>query len=231
MSCRIRVLCRSAETHTVELDMGSAQSYLDVRRPVFTVLEILLEEYKDPNWRGMDRPLEQMVNDWHSLPDSREQPLSSIPPADADSGHIVKIAAVLHALCNHNGVQAPRWVHEHRSEENIWLFGVKPWMGTARRIMDNAAPECKEHRVWFELRTVQSKKEYLENPFAHMSIEESSGMLGLNSFVGQRSDMADKCIEIFDDNGIGPGDLPDYRDSGAEGPTAHVIARDRWRGR
>lgn len=164
------------------------------QRPKFTVLEVLLEEYGDPRWRTPDRALKQLVNDWYSFPETRSGLLASSPPEDAVWGHITKISAVVHALCVHNDLEPPSWVHDYCSDSDVWLFGVQPWMGTAQIIKQNSHPVCKKHKVWFKPEFVIPKSELLVNPFADMSIEEFSDMLGIEAYVGRRSELAGKCL-------------------------------------
>ena len=56
---------------------------------------------------------------------------------------------VLHALCERDGLTAPEWVHRHRLDPGIVLFGVpldSPFGDTIRR---RAPRVCTEHGIWF----------------------------------------------------------------------------------
>lgn len=109
----------------------------------------LAAEMLDPSWRHADRPLVQFVMDWRRFPDQRPIMLAEDPPAGIDRVIAAKMAAVLHALCERDGLTAPGWVHRHRLDPGIGLFGVpldSPFGDTIRR---RAPRVCAAHGVWF----------------------------------------------------------------------------------
>ena len=109
----------------------------------------LAAEMVDPSWRHADRPLVQFVMDWCRFPDQRRRVLAEEPPAGTDHVVAAKMAAVLHALCERDGLTAPGWVHRHCLDPGIGLFGVpldSPFGATIRR---RAPRTCAEHGVWF----------------------------------------------------------------------------------
>ena len=73
----------------------------------------LAAEMVDPSWRHADRPLVQFVMDWRRFPDQRRRVLAEEPPTGTDHVVAAKMAAVLHALCERDGLSAPGWVHRH----------------------------------------------------------------------------------------------------------------------
>lgn len=152
-----------------------------IRRPIFTVMADLLEELGDPSWRdrGMDRPLVQMVDDWHKFPDTREQLLSSVPPADANPLHLLKIAAVLHALCDCGGYDTPLWVRDQRADPPFALFGVPLDSDYARLVYRDSPPACGYHGVWFPKEFVRPKRHGLVNPVADKTPTEFRAMLNI----------------------------------------------------
>lgn len=104
----------------------------------------------DPSWRHSDRPLVQFVMDWRRFPDQRDMVLAEAPPSDTDAVVAAKIAAVLHALCERDGLTAPRWVHRHRLDPGIALFGAHLHTPYGQRLRRGAPSACAEHGVWFD---------------------------------------------------------------------------------
>ena len=109
----------------------------------------LAAEILDPSWRHADRPLVQFVMDWRRFPDQRHHMMADEPPGGTDHVTASKMATVLHALCERDGLTAPQWVHRHRLDPGVVLFGVpldSPFGHTIRR---RASRVCAEHGVWF----------------------------------------------------------------------------------
>ena len=109
----------------------------------------LAAEMLDPSWRHSDRPLVQFVMDWRRFPEQRPQVLAVEPPAGTDEVTAAKMATVVHALCERDGLPVPEWVHRHRLVAGVGLFGVpldSPFGTTIRR---RAPRVCAEHGVWF----------------------------------------------------------------------------------
>ena len=151
----------------------------DLRRTPFTVMECLLGEMGDPDWIHPDKPLVQLSQDWHAFPDTRKQFLASVPPDDADPLHVLKIAAVVHGLCDYSGCEVPAWVMRHRAEQEFQLFWMPGLPLVTERVREAAADACAYHGVWYEARFVYPKRHGLVNPFKGMSQEEFRGMLNI----------------------------------------------------
>ena len=107
------------------------------------------EEMVDPRWRHQDRPLVQFVMEWHRWPEQRERMIEQ-PPGSTDALVVAKVAAVVHALCDEATTKAPAWVHGHRVEPAIGLFGVGLSGGYGEQLQKNGPPACREHGVWFD---------------------------------------------------------------------------------
>lgn len=140
-------------------------------------MEVLLKEMADPGWRDADRPLVQLVRDWHAFPETRGQLLTSEPGEDADPTHVLKIAAVIHALCDYSGCDVPSWALRHNAARDFELFRVPGMVGVTSMVRNNAAPACRYHGVWFTKEFVQPKRLGMVNPYDGMSEDEFRGML------------------------------------------------------
>ena len=62
-----------------------------------------------------------------------------------------RIAAVVHALCDRDGVDVPDWVWKHRSARSIGLVAsLDPESRYGRAVLVDAPDACAYHRVWFD---------------------------------------------------------------------------------
>ncbi len=113
-----------------------------------------------------DAALRSFAKHWALVPDDREAMIAD-PPRHGyitDRWHpwhrwnLVRVAAVVHALCDRDGVDVPAWVFEHRAPHHIRVsWGAFSVLGaldqndprSERRYFD--APEaCNYHRAWFD---------------------------------------------------------------------------------
>lgn len=63
-------------------------------------------------------PLTLLVKEWDYFPDDRAAMIED-EPAGPDPDDLCRIAAVVHALCDRDGVPIPDWVWKHRSKVPI----------------------------------------------------------------------------------------------------------------
>ena len=64
---------------------------------------------------------------------------------------LVRISAVVHALCDRDGVAVPAWVYKHRSRRPIGLAtSLDPTTEWARITLADAPSACAYHDVWFD---------------------------------------------------------------------------------
>lgn len=108
----------------------------------------LATELVDPAW-PIDRALVQFVMDWRRFPEQRETVVATALPAGTDEVVAAKMAAVVHALCDRDGVAVPAWVHGCRLDVEIALFGAFVDTAFGHRIRRSAPPMCANHGVWF----------------------------------------------------------------------------------
>ena len=122
-----------------------------------------------PEWiarddgRGRVVAVRQFVKDW-AVSDAlrREQMITDAPrrwrwwhrvgPRRFD---IAKISAVVHSLCDRDGVELPGWVRRHRASRPVPLtdgsLKATPW---TTHLMAQAPPACAAHNVWFDARSL-----------------------------------------------------------------------------
>ena len=60
-----------------------------------------------------------------------------------------KIAAVVHALCDRDGIAVPEWVYRCRLDPEIILWNVPFDSAFATRVRASAPRVCAAHGVWF----------------------------------------------------------------------------------
>ncbi|WP_419945007.1 hypothetical protein [Candidatus Poriferisodalis sp.] len=72
-------------------------------------------------------------------------------PAGDDAADLCRIAAVVHELCDRDGVAVPEWVFAHRSEVDI-AWGRRCVMEgfVWEQTLADAPEACSFHRVWFD---------------------------------------------------------------------------------
>jgi len=103
-----------------------------------------------PSVRGRHLPLRQFVKDWHApLANRAEMVVDPLGP-DVALGDAVRIATVVHALCDLESIAVPSWVYDYRFEDDEMLIEQVPWhstMGASER--RDAPTACQWHRCWF----------------------------------------------------------------------------------
>ena len=69
---------------------------------------------------------------------------------------LARIAAVVHALCDRDGVDVPRWVRKYRSRRPIGLIPLDLESPYARAVLADAPEACAYHRVWFDQSAIEN---------------------------------------------------------------------------
>lgn len=123
-----------------------------------------------PEWiarddgRGRVVVLRQFVKDWATSDPLRRQLMITDAPRRWRWWHrlgsrrfdVAKISAVVHALCDRDGVELPGWVRHHRASRPVPLSGGRlkatPW---TTHLMAQAPPACAVHNVWFDARSLE----------------------------------------------------------------------------
>ena len=106
-------------------------------------------EMASPLPRARTRALIQFIKDWNTWPEDRAEMLDG-PPLLGDPFDLACIAAVVHALTDRAGVEAPEWVHRHRAHPSRLFTGLGVDSDYGRLIAAAAPRVCAQHGVYFE---------------------------------------------------------------------------------
>ncbi|WP_419944392.1 hypothetical protein [Candidatus Poriferisodalis sp.] len=107
--------------------------------------------------RGRVSGIRQFIKDWAAAGDRRVEMIASAPTAHQRWHRftrrrfdLARIAAVVHALCDRDGVAIPTWVMQHRAGRAMCLndrsMTDSKWDSHMREISPEA---CATHNVWF----------------------------------------------------------------------------------
>ena len=113
--------------------------------------------------RGRVVAVRQFVKDWAASDALRREQMIADAPRRWRWWHrvgprrfdIAKISAVVHSLCDRDGVELPEWVRRHRASRPVPLtdgrLKATPW---TTQLMAQAPPACAAHNVWFDARSL-----------------------------------------------------------------------------
>ena len=94
-------------------------------------------------------PLGALIREWEWWPSERAE-IVALEPAGAAVDDLCRIAAVVHALCDRDGVPVPVWVWQYRWPEPIAWTSELPTTGPRwDRMVAHAPAACAWHNVWF----------------------------------------------------------------------------------
>lgn len=94
-------------------------------------------------------PLGALVREWEWWPQDRTAIVAE-EPVGAAGTDLCRIAAVVHALCDRDGVPVPAWVWRHCWREPIAWTRELPARGPLwERMVAHAPAACAWHNVWF----------------------------------------------------------------------------------
>lgn len=94
-------------------------------------------------------PLGALIREWEWWPRDRAE-IAGQEPSGAAADDLCRIAAVVHALCDRDGVPVPGWVWKHRSNEPIsWTRALATSGPLWERQVAAAPAACAWHNVWF----------------------------------------------------------------------------------
>ncbi len=103
-------------------------------------------------------PLTLLVKEWDYFPDDRAFMIED-EPVGPDADDLCRIAAVVHALCERDGVQIPDWVWEHRSVVPLaWDRSCVMEGFIWERTVEHAPPACEFHNVWFDYQFISTER-------------------------------------------------------------------------
>lgn len=124
--------------------------------------ELLAED----DGRGRVVALRVLVKDWAQNPQARAEMIAGPPHRQrwhhrftARRRDLPRIAAVVHALCDRDGVDVPAWVYEHRSRKPIAVTDSISLHTDYGKLLQTEAPEaCRYHRVYFDRSTIEDHR-------------------------------------------------------------------------
>ena len=95
-------------------------------------------------------PLTFFAREWAAWPDERVAMIREAPQG-CNEDDLCRIAAVVHALCDRDGIAVPDWVWRHRSEVDLaWGRHCAMDGFIWDQTVANAPSACAFHRVWFD---------------------------------------------------------------------------------
>ena len=108
--------------------------------------------------------LREFVKRWACFPQQRPMMIAHAPRRHrwhhrftSRRHDLVRIAAVVHALCDRDGVAVPGWVYKHRSRRPIGLAAsLDPTTEWARIALADAPSACAYHEVWFDQAMIEN---------------------------------------------------------------------------
>ena len=126
--------------------------------------------YQIPRWmakddgRGRVVELREMCKQWALTDNAHRATMVNTAPRrwrwwhrfTARRHDLARIAAVVHALCDRDGVDVPDWVWKHRCGRPIGLVAsVNPETQWMRSIVDPPVA-CAYHQVWFDPASIEN---------------------------------------------------------------------------
>ena len=94
-------------------------------------------------------PLVALIREWEWWPLKRAEMIGD-EPVDASPDDLCRSAAVVHALCDRDGVPVPGWVWPHHWFEPIaWARELDTCGPLWDRMVARAPAACAYHNVWF----------------------------------------------------------------------------------
>ena len=114
--------------------------------------------------RGGVVALRELVKRWACFPQQRPMMIGQAPRRyrwydrfTSRRHDLVRISAVVHALCDRDGVAVPGWVYKHRSRRPIGVVAsFDPTTEWGRVVLADAPSACAYHDVWFDQAMIEN---------------------------------------------------------------------------
>ena len=115
--------------------------------------------------RGRVVELRELCKQWALTDNAHRAAMVDVAPRryrwwhrfTARRNDLARIAAVVHAMCDRDGVEVPGWVWKHRCRRPIGIVESlvldSPY---AREVLADAPEACVYHRVWFDQSTIEN---------------------------------------------------------------------------
>lgn len=119
----------------------------------------------DDDGRGRVVELRELCKQWAHTDHAHRVAMVARPPRPHRWYHrftrrrhdLSRIAAVVHALCDRDGVSVPDWVWRHRSRRPIGVFAsLDPNSKWGRAALADAPDACAYHDVWFDQSMIEN---------------------------------------------------------------------------
>ena len=120
----------------------------------------------DDDKRGRVVELRELCKQWANTDQAHRVTMVAQPPRRYRWYHhfscrrhdLTRIAAVVHALCDRDGVPVPGWVWQHRSRRDIGLIASRRRASSWWLRNNNAPAACAYHRVWFDPASIEDHR-------------------------------------------------------------------------
>ena len=114
--------------------------------------------------RGGVVALRELVKRWACFPQQRPMMVARAPRRHrwhdrftSRRHDLARISAVVHALCDRDGVAVPGWVYKHRSRRPIGVVAsLDPATEWGRVALADAPAACAYHDVWFDQAMIEN---------------------------------------------------------------------------
>ena len=114
--------------------------------------------------RGRVVALRELVKRWACVPEQRAAMIEVAPRRHrfydrwfTARRDLARIAAVVHTMCDRDGVPAPGWVSKHRARRPIGIVAsLDPDSEYGRAVLADAPEACAEHGVWFDQTMIEN---------------------------------------------------------------------------
>ncbi len=114
--------------------------------------------------RGGAVALRELVKRWACFPQQRPMMIARAPRRHrwfdrftSRRHDLVRISAVVHALCDRDGVAVPGWVYKHRSRRPLGVVAsFDPATEWGRVALADAPSACAYHDVWFDQAMIEN---------------------------------------------------------------------------
>lgn len=118
----------------------------------------------DDDLRGRIVDLRELVKCWAVYPNLRAQMVADPPKRyrwydrfNERRWDLARIAAVVHALCDRDGIAVPGWVWKHRCRRPVGIVAsFDPNSNYGRAVLIDAPEACAYHNVWFDQTMIEN---------------------------------------------------------------------------
>ena len=143
--------------------IGEGSEAVRGARPVLRAVDLPALLARDDG-RGRIVALRELVKRWACDPEQRPRMIAQAPKRyrfyyrfTARRWDLARVAAVVHALCDRDGVPVPGWVWRHRCHRPIGVVAsLDPSSRWGRAVLADAPDACAYHDVWFDQTMIEN---------------------------------------------------------------------------